>query len=82
MRSRLRKHCRETLAVEDAFCAKAATRCGNRGRPEPESAADAPRFALAAGARGANHQAGNQSSLIPNRCDLGGCFADTGKGFV
>jgi hypothetical protein len=26
MRSRLRKHCRETLAVEDAFYAKAATR--------------------------------------------------------
>jgi DNA invertase Pin-like site-specific DNA recombinase len=33
----------------------------DRGRPEPESAADPPWLRVAAGARGANHQAGNQS---------------------
>jgi hypothetical protein len=34
------------------------------GRPEPQGAANAPWLGLAAGARSANHQAGNRSSLI------------------
>jgi hypothetical protein len=45
-------------------CARAATRCEGLWRLEPQGAADSPWVGLAAGARGANHQAGNRLSLI------------------
>jgi hypothetical protein len=49
---------------------------GDCGRPQPESAANAPWFRLAAGARGANYQAGNRAPPIRK---VGGAICISGN---